>query len=119
MRNTLAELKKNQDRGEKLVMLTCYDASFAALCDAAGVELLSGLLRDRFGYGDARFAAATTLEELLELLGVAFFLRALVLHMAEARTLEHLVLGSRHPDFTGAGAVRSDGPAPPTEDASA
>ncbi len=47
MRITLAELKKIQDRGEKLVMLTCYDASFAALCDAAGVELL--LIGDSLG----------------------------------------------------------------------
>lgn len=47
MRITLAELKKIQDRGEKLVMLTCYDASFAALCDTAGVELL--LIGDSLG----------------------------------------------------------------------
>lgn len=47
MRLTLADVKKIQDRGEKLVMLTCYDASFAALCDAAGVELL--LIGDSLG----------------------------------------------------------------------
>ena len=47
MRITLAELKKIQDRGEKLVMLTCYDASFATLCDTAGVELL--LIGDSLG----------------------------------------------------------------------
>lgn len=47
MRITLAELQKIRSRGEKLVMLTCYDASFAALCDAAGVEML--LVGDSLG----------------------------------------------------------------------
>ncbi|HKO89223.1 MAG TPA: 3-methyl-2-oxobutanoate hydroxymethyltransferase [Burkholderiales bacterium] len=47
MRLTLADVKKIQDRGEKLVMLTCYDASFAGLCDDAGVELL--LIGDSLG----------------------------------------------------------------------
>lgn len=47
MRLTLADVKKIQDSGEKLVMLTCYDASFAGLCDAAGVELL--LIGDSLG----------------------------------------------------------------------
>ncbi|HKY02070.1 MAG TPA: 3-methyl-2-oxobutanoate hydroxymethyltransferase [Burkholderiales bacterium] len=47
MRLTLADIKKIQDRREKLVMLTCYDASFAGLCDGAGVELL--LIGDSLG----------------------------------------------------------------------
>jgi 3-methyl-2-oxobutanoate hydroxymethyltransferase len=47
MRLTLADIRKIQDGNEKLVMLTCYDASFAALCDAAGVELL--LIGDSLG----------------------------------------------------------------------
>lgn len=47
MRITLADLRKIQDRGEKLVMLTCYDASFASLCDEAGVEML--LIGDSLG----------------------------------------------------------------------
>ena len=47
MRLTLTDIAKIQDRGEKLVMLTCYDASFAAQCDAAGVELL--LIGDSLG----------------------------------------------------------------------
>ena len=46
-RLTLADVRKIQDAKEKLVMLTCYDASFAALCDAAGVELL--LIGDSLG----------------------------------------------------------------------
>jgi len=46
-RLTLTELGALHARGEKLVMLTCYDASFAALCDDAGVELL--LVGDSLG----------------------------------------------------------------------
>ena len=46
-RITLTELAALRARGEKLVMLTCYDASFAALCDEAGVELL--LVGDSLG----------------------------------------------------------------------
>ena len=46
-RITLTELAAVRSRGEKLVMLTCYDASFAALCDEAGVELL--LVGDSLG----------------------------------------------------------------------
>jgi 3-methyl-2-oxobutanoate hydroxymethyltransferase len=47
MRLNLTEMAAIQGRGEKLVMLTCYDASFAALCDEAGVELL--LVGDSLG----------------------------------------------------------------------
>jgi 3-methyl-2-oxobutanoate hydroxymethyltransferase len=46
-RITLTELGALRARGEKLVMLTCYDASFAALCDEAGVEIL--LVGDSLG----------------------------------------------------------------------
>lgn len=47
MRHTLAHFKKLRESGEKIVMLTCYDASFAALCDEAGVEIL--LVGDSLG----------------------------------------------------------------------
>jgi len=47
MRLTLSEVAAIHARGEKLTMLTCYDASFAALCDEAGVELL--LVGDSLG----------------------------------------------------------------------
>jgi 3-methyl-2-oxobutanoate hydroxymethyltransferase len=47
MRLTLSEVTAIHARGEKLTMLTCYDASFAALCDEAGVELL--LVGDSLG----------------------------------------------------------------------
>ena len=33
--------------GDKIAMLTCYDASFAALCDAQGVDVL--LIGDSLG----------------------------------------------------------------------
>jgi 3-methyl-2-oxobutanoate hydroxymethyltransferase len=41
---TLQEMAR---RGEKIAALTCYDASFAALCEAAGVEIL--LVGDSLG----------------------------------------------------------------------
>jgi len=43
----MTDIAAIRGRGEKLVMLTCYDASFAALCDEAGVELL--LVGDSLG----------------------------------------------------------------------
>jgi 3-methyl-2-oxobutanoate hydroxymethyltransferase len=47
MRLTLNDINKKYAAGEKLVMLSCYDASFAALLDANGVELL--LVGDSLG----------------------------------------------------------------------
>ncbi len=41
------DLAKMKAAGEKIAALTCYDASFAALCDAAGVEVL--LIGDSLG----------------------------------------------------------------------
>ncbi len=37
MRVTIPQLQERARSGEKLVMLTCYDASFAKVSDAAGV----------------------------------------------------------------------------------
>lgn len=37
---TVTDLNKMYRAGEKLAMTSCYDASFATLCDAAGVEIL-------------------------------------------------------------------------------
>ncbi|NCN23719.1 MAG: 3-methyl-2-oxobutanoate hydroxymethyltransferase, partial [Gallionella sp.] len=47
MRTTLGLLKAMRQRGEKIAMLTCYDASFAALLEAAGVDVL--LVGDSLG----------------------------------------------------------------------
>ncbi|MDR0480258.1 MAG: 3-methyl-2-oxobutanoate hydroxymethyltransferase [Gallionellaceae bacterium] len=40
MRTTLADLQALHGKGEKIAMLTCYDASFAALLEANGVDAL-------------------------------------------------------------------------------
>jgi 3-methyl-2-oxobutanoate hydroxymethyltransferase len=44
---TLANLKARRESGEKIVMLTCYDASFSALLDQCGVDIL--LIGDSLG----------------------------------------------------------------------
>jgi 3-methyl-2-oxobutanoate hydroxymethyltransferase len=46
-RLTLTAMQKLRDDGEKIAVLTCYDASFAAALDAAGVESL--LVGDSLG----------------------------------------------------------------------
>ena len=47
MRITLSTLQKMAQEGNKITMLTCYDASFAAVLEAAGVESL--LIGDSLG----------------------------------------------------------------------
>lgn len=47
MRITLTTLQKMAEEGNRIAMLTCYDASFAALLEAAGVECL--LIGDSLG----------------------------------------------------------------------
>ncbi len=47
MRTTLTTLQKMTQDGDKITMLTCYDASFAAVLDAAGVDTL--LIGDSLG----------------------------------------------------------------------
>ncbi len=44
---TLANLKGRRETGEKIVMLTCYDASFSSLLDQCGVDIL--LIGDSLG----------------------------------------------------------------------
>ena len=44
---TLSTLKTLRERGEKIAVLTCYDASFARVLDAAGVDVL--LVGDSLG----------------------------------------------------------------------
>jgi 3-methyl-2-oxobutanoate hydroxymethyltransferase len=43
----LGDLKAMKARGEKVAVLTCYDASFAALCENAGIDVL--LVGDSLG----------------------------------------------------------------------
>jgi 3-methyl-2-oxobutanoate hydroxymethyltransferase len=47
MRTTLTKLQTMRDKGEKIAVLTCYDASFAALLEAHGVDVL--LVGDSLG----------------------------------------------------------------------
>lgn len=47
MRITTANLRKMAEQGDKITMLTCYDASFAGLLDAASVDTL--LIGDSLG----------------------------------------------------------------------
>ncbi|MDO9011837.1 MAG: 3-methyl-2-oxobutanoate hydroxymethyltransferase [Gallionella sp.] len=47
MRTTLTAIKAMSGRGEKIAMLTCYDASFAALLEVQGVDVL--LVGDSLG----------------------------------------------------------------------
>jgi len=47
MRTTLTKLKTMRAKGEKIAVLTCYDASFAALLEAQGVDVL--LVGDSLG----------------------------------------------------------------------
>jgi 3-methyl-2-oxobutanoate hydroxymethyltransferase len=47
MRTTLTTLQTMRNKGEKIAMLTCYDASFAALLEAQGVDVL--LVGDSLG----------------------------------------------------------------------
>jgi 3-methyl-2-oxobutanoate hydroxymethyltransferase len=47
MRTTLTKLQTMRSKGEKIAVLTCYDASFATLLEAQGVEVL--LVGDSLG----------------------------------------------------------------------
>ena len=46
-RLTTVDLAKMKSAGEKIAMLTCYDASFAQSCDAAGIDSI--LVGDSLG----------------------------------------------------------------------
>jgi 3-methyl-2-oxobutanoate hydroxymethyltransferase len=46
-RLTLTDVARMQAAGERLVMLTCYEAAYARVCDAAGVDIL--LIGDSLG----------------------------------------------------------------------
>ena len=74
--------------GRRIAMLTCYDASFAALCDAAGVDVL--LVGDSLGMviqGRASTLAVTLAE-------VLYHTRAAVAGSARALVIADLPFGS-------------------------
>lgn len=53
-RRTLASLRNQKSRGEKILMLTCYDAATAALQDEAGVDAFlvgDSMAQTVLGYG--------------------------------------------------------------------
>ncbi|HVE51656.1 MAG TPA: 3-methyl-2-oxobutanoate hydroxymethyltransferase [Casimicrobiaceae bacterium] len=62
---TVTQLARMAQEGEKIAMLTAYDASFAALCDRAGVDVL--LVGDSLGMVIQGHATTlpVTLDELL------------------------------------------------------
>ncbi len=47
MRTTLSKLQSMRDKGEKIAVLTCYDASFATMLENSGVDVL--LVGDSLG----------------------------------------------------------------------
>ncbi len=47
MRMTLSDLRAMREKGDRIAVLTCYDASFAALLEANGVDML--LVGDSLG----------------------------------------------------------------------
>lgn len=57
---TLTQLHNMMTAGEKIAVLTCYDASFASICEAAGVDVL--LVGDSLGmvlHGESSTLAVT------------------------------------------------------------
>jgi 3-methyl-2-oxobutanoate hydroxymethyltransferase len=65
MRKTLTTLQQMAARGEKIAVLTCYDASFAQLLEAAGVDVL--LVGDSLGMvlQGRESTLAVTLEQMI------------------------------------------------------
>ena len=87
-RFTLRELARLFERREKIVMLTCYDASFAALAEAAGVEIL--LVGDSLGM--VIQGHATTLPVTLE--DVAYHTRAVAKASQRAMIIADMPFGT-------------------------
>ncbi len=64
MKTTLHTLQQMADKGEKIAVLTCYDASFASLLDTAGMDIL--LVGDSLGMTlqGSETTLAVTLEQM-------------------------------------------------------
>lgn len=87
---TLPRLRDMAARGEKIAMLTCYDASFAGLLDAAGVDCL--LVGDSLGMvlQGHDSTAPVTLDE------VAYHTRCVARGRRSAFLIADLPFGSYH-----------------------
>ena len=87
-RVTLRQLQERAAQGEKLVMLTCYDASFAAISDEAGVDML--LIGDSLGnvIQGMDHTLAVTIED------TAYHTRAVVRGSRKALVIADMPFGS-------------------------
>src|SRR5437899_6382097 len=85
---TTHDLLAMKERGERIVVLTCYDALFARLLDAAGVDLL--LVGD--SVNQVLAGAETTLSATLEqMIYHTKIVRRSEEHTSELQSLRHLV----------------------------
>jgi 3-methyl-2-oxobutanoate hydroxymethyltransferase len=85
---TVPKLQAMRDAGEKIVMLTCYDASFAALLERAGVDVL--LIGDSLG--NVLQGHATTLPVTLE--DIAYHTACVARHERRALVVADLPFGT-------------------------
>jgi 3-methyl-2-oxobutanoate hydroxymethyltransferase len=121
MRVTVPQLQERARSGEKLVMLTAYDASFAQISEAAGVEIL--LIGDSLGM--VIQGHDSTLPVTLE--QVEYHVRSVARGSAKALILADLPFGSYQESAAqafasaarlmaaGAGMVKLEGGAPMVE----
>ena len=73
-------------------------SGFIYIGGVIGIEMLSGLIRHRFGYNDLRYALTTTFEESLEMLGILAFVYALTDYMAHERIILQFAPTTRQHD---------------------
>lgn len=67
----------------KMTRLRFIAAGLLFLGGALGVEMLSAIAADRYGYDSVSYTSLYSIEELLEMLGIVLFIYALLLHLAE------------------------------------
>jgi 3-methyl-2-oxobutanoate hydroxymethyltransferase len=107
MATTLSTLKAMRERGEKIAVLTCYDASFARVLDAAGVDVL--LVGDSLGM--VVQGHASTLP--VKLAEMAYHTRCVAVGTERAFIVSDLPFGSYQPSpehaFTAAARLMAAG----------
>jgi 3-methyl-2-oxobutanoate hydroxymethyltransferase len=107
MATTLSTLKAMRNNGEKIAVLTCYDASFARVLDAAGVDVL--LVGDSLGM--VVQGHATTLP--VKLAEMAYHTRCVAAGTERAFIVADLPFGSYQPSpehaFTAAARLMAAG----------